>query len=114
MPDDGQDKVRLQLYALAHNLGMLLQRADLPGEFATWPPTSLQTEHIKISTRIVRRAGSIPCMLAEVAIPSLLSQYILDAIHRQRPAKSLLSEQAACRPDIHVLDAIMVPRDSRS
>jgi hypothetical protein len=110
----GQEKVRFQLYALTHNLGMFLQRAGLPDEFATRPLTSLQTEHIKISTRIVRRARSITCMLAEVAIPRLLSQYILDAIHHQRPAKSVLSEQAACRPDIHVLDAIMPPRDSRS
>ncbi len=110
----GQDKVRFQLPALAHNHGMFLQRADLPGEFATWPPTSLQTELIKISTRIVRRARSITCMLAEVAISRRLSQYILDAIHNQRPAKSRLSEQAACRPEIHVLDATMVPIDSRS
>lgn len=111
MPDDG---VGRGSHPALCPLGMFLQRADLPDEVATRPLTSLQTQHIKISIRVERRPRSITFMLAEVAIPRLLFQCTLDAIHRQRPSKSLLREQTACRPDIHVLDAIMVPGDSRS
>jgi Transposase DDE domain group 1 len=38
-----QNEVRLQLHALAYNLGVFLQGAELPEEIADWSLTSLQT-----------------------------------------------------------------------
>jgi hypothetical protein len=77
-----QNEVRLQLHALAYNLGMFLQAAKLPDEVASWSLTSLQTRLIKIGARVVRHARTIIFQLAEVAIPRDLFGRILAAIHR--------------------------------
>jgi Transposase DDE domain group 1 len=63
-----QNEVRLQLHALAYNLGVFLQGAELPEEIADWSLTSLQTRLIKIGARVVRHARAITFQLAEVAI----------------------------------------------
>ena len=63
-----QNEVRLQLHALAYNLGMFLQSTDLPDEVATWSLTSLQTRLIKTGARVIRHARTITFQLAEVAI----------------------------------------------
>ena len=81
-----QNEVRLQLHALAYNLGMFLQAAELPDEVASWSLTSLQTRLIKIGARVVRHARAIIFQLAEVAIPRDLFHRILAAIHRLRPS----------------------------
>jgi hypothetical protein len=81
-----QNEVRLQLHALAYNLGMFLQSADLPDEIASWSLTSLQTRLIKIGARVVRHARTITFQLAEVAISCDLFHRILAAIQRLRPS----------------------------
>lgn len=78
--------MRLQLHALAYNLGMFLQSTDLPNEIATWSLTSLQTRLIKIGARVVRHARTIAFQLAEVAISRDLFRSILTAIQRLRPS----------------------------
>jgi hypothetical protein len=67
-----QSEVRLQLHALAYNLGTFLQGADLPEEVADWSLTSLQTRLIKIGARVVCHARAITFQLAEVAVPARL------------------------------------------
>jgi transposase len=47
-----QNEVRLQLHALAYNLGVFIQGTDLPEEVADWSLTSLQTRLIKIGARV--------------------------------------------------------------
>jgi len=79
-----QNEVRLQLHALAYNLGVFLQGADLPEEMADWSLTSLQTRLIKIGARVVRHARAITFQLAEVAVSGALFRRILEAIHRLR------------------------------
>lgn len=79
-----QNEVRLQLHALAYNLGVFLQGADLPDEIADWSLTSLQTRLIKIGARVVRHARTITFHLAEVAVRGDLFRRILVAIHRLR------------------------------
>ena len=79
-----QNEVRLQLNALAYNLGVFLQEADLPEEVADWSLTSLQTRLIKIGARVVRHARSITFQLAEVAVTGDLYTRILAAIYRLR------------------------------
>ena len=81
-----QNEVRLQLHALAYNLGAFLQVADLPEEIATWSLTSLQTRLIKVGARVVRHARAVTFQLAEVMISSDLFHRILLAIHRLRPS----------------------------
>jgi len=79
-----QNEVRLQLHALAYNLGVFLQGAELPEEVAYWSLTSLQTRLIKIGARVVRHARAITFQLAEVAVSGDLFTRILSAIHRLR------------------------------
>ena len=49
-----QNEFRLQLHALAYNLGVFLQGTDLPEEISDWSLTSLQIRLIKIGARVVR------------------------------------------------------------
>ena len=79
-----QNEVRLQLHALAYNLGVFLQGTDLPEEMADWSLTSLQTRLIKIGARVVRHARAITFQLAEVAVSGDLFNRILAAIQRLR------------------------------
>ena len=79
-----QNEVRLQLNALAYNLGVFLQGVDLPEEMVDWSLTSLQTRLIKIGARVVRHARSITFQLAEVAVTGDLYTRILAAIYRLR------------------------------
>ena len=63
-----QNEVRLQLNALAYNLGVFLQGTDLPEEMADWSLTSLQTRLIKVGARFVHYARTITFQLAEVGL----------------------------------------------
>ena len=63
-----QNEVRLQLHALAYNLGVFLQGTDLPEEMADWSLTSLQTRVIIIGARVVRHTRIITFQLAELAV----------------------------------------------
>lgn len=79
-----QNEVRLQLHALAYNLGVFLQGTDLPEEMADWSLTSLQSRLIKTGARVVRHARSITFQLAEVVVTGDLFNRILAAIHHLR------------------------------
>jgi len=79
------NEVRLQLHALAYNLGSFLKRADLPEEVAGWSLTSIQNRLIKIGARVVRHARKITFQLAEVAVPRNIFGQILAAIRNLKP-----------------------------
>ncbi|MFT5615027.1 MAG: hypothetical protein ACI8Q6_002310 [Granulosicoccus sp.] len=79
-----QNEVRLQLHALAYNLGVFLQGADLPKEMADWSLTSLPTRLIKIGARIVQHARAITFQLAEAGVTGDLFNRILSTIQRLR------------------------------
>ena len=83
-----QNEVRLQLHALAYNLGVFLQGADLPEEMADWSLTSLQTRRIKIGASVERHARAITFQLAEVAVSGTMVRAILAAIRRLRAPPS--------------------------
>ncbi len=76
------NEVRLQLHALAYNLGVFLQGVELPEEMADWSLTSLQTRLKKIGARVVRHARAITFQLAEVSVSGNLFNRILAAIQR--------------------------------
>ena len=79
------NEVRLQLHALAYNLGVFLQAVDLPEEVADWSLTSIQSRLIKIGARVVRHARKITFQLAEVAVSGYVFGHILTAIRALKP-----------------------------
>jgi hypothetical protein len=72
--------MRLQLHALAYNLGNFLRTLALPEAVQHWSPTTLRDRRLKIGAKIVRPGRSIACKMAEVMAPRALFQQILDAI----------------------------------
>ena len=78
--DDNQ--VRLQLFALAYNLGNFFRRLALPASVKHWTLTTLREKLIKIGAKMVHHARYVTFQLAEVAIPRRLYRAILDRIRR--------------------------------
>ena len=74
------NQVRLQLFALAYNLGNFLRRLALPEGVSHWSLTTLRDKLIKIGAKVVRHARYVTFQLAEVAVPRELFQAILDRI----------------------------------
>ena len=79
------EKARLQLYALAYNLGNFMPTLALPGGVEQWSPTSLWESMVKIGGKVVCHRRYITFQLAEVAIPRDLFADILRRIDRLRP-----------------------------
>ncbi len=77
--------VRLQLHALAYNLGNVLRTLALPETVEHWSLTTLREKLIKIGAKIVRHGRYVTFQLAEVAIPRTLFAGILRRIDRLRP-----------------------------
>jgi len=80
------NRVRLQLFILAYNLGNFLRRLGLPRAIKDWSIRSLQLKLIKIGGRIVRHARQIIFQLAEVAISGELFAAVLGRLTRLSPA----------------------------
>jgi len=76
------NKVRLQLFVLAYNLGNFLRRLVLPRAIKDWSLCSLQVKLIKMGGRMVRHARRIIFQLAEVAMPEKLFAALLGRIAR--------------------------------
>jgi hypothetical protein len=76
--------VRLQLFALAYNLGNFLRRLALPRNIQQWTLTTLREKLIKIGAKVIRHARSLTFQLAEVAVPRELFATILRKIDRLR------------------------------
>ena len=74
--------VRLQLFALAYNLGNCLRRLVLPRPMKTWTMTTLREKLIKIGAKVVRHAKYVTFQMAEVAVPQRLYRAILERIRR--------------------------------
>ena len=76
------NEVRLQLFALAYNLGNFLRRLVLPGSVKEWSLTTLREKLIKIGAKVVRHARWVTFQMAEVAVPRDLFERILARISR--------------------------------
>ncbi len=79
--------MRLQLHALAYNLGNFLRTLTLPPEISHWSLTSLRERLIKVGAKLLRHARSITFQLAEVAVSRSLWQQMLLAIAGLKPAE---------------------------
>ncbi len=80
------NQVRLQLFALAYNLGNFLRRLALPPSVKHWSLTTLRDKLIKIGAKVVRHSRYVTFQMAEVAIPRDLFAVILARIARLRLA----------------------------
>jgi hypothetical protein len=78
--------VRLQLHAVAYNLGNFMRTLALPDAVEQWSMTTLREKLIKIGAKIVRHGRYVTFQMAEVAIPRDLFTDILRHIDRLRPA----------------------------
>ena len=76
------NQVRLQLFALAYNLGNFLRRLALPTGVKHWSLTTLRDKLIKIGAKVVRHAKHVTFQMAEVAVPRELFTAILKRIRR--------------------------------
>jgi hypothetical protein len=80
--DFDSNQVRLQLFALAYNLGNFLRRLALPPSVKHWTLTTLRDKLIKIGAKMVHHARYVTFQLAEVAVPRRVYRAILDRIQR--------------------------------
>ncbi|WZO96068.1 IS1380 family transposase [Isosphaeraceae bacterium EP7] len=78
------NQVRLQLFALAYNLGNFLRQLALPREVKHWSLTTLREKLVKIGAKVVHHAKAVTFQLAEVAVPRALFAAILVRIGRLR------------------------------
>jgi DDE family transposase len=76
--------VRLQLHALAYNLGNFMRTLAMPQAVERWSMTSLREKLIKIGAKVVRHGRYVTFQLAEVAVPRRMFAEILSLIARLR------------------------------
>jgi len=76
--------VRLQLHALAYNLGNFMRTLAMPEAAEPWSLTSLRKKLIKIGARVVSHGRYVTFQLAEVAVPRQMFADILSLITRLR------------------------------
>ena len=79
------NQVRLQLFALAYNLGNFLRRPALRRSVKHWSLTTLRQKLIKIGAKVIAHSRYVFFQMAEVAIPRGLFRAILERIRRLRP-----------------------------
>ena len=77
--------VRLQLHALAYNLGNFLRTLATPEPIRDWSMTTLREKLIKIGAKVVGHARYVAFQMAEVAIPRNLFADVLRLIAELRP-----------------------------
>jgi hypothetical protein len=77
--------VRLQLHALAYNLGNFLRTLTTPEPIKDWSMATLREKLIKIGAKVVGHARYVSFQMAEVAIPRNVFADILRMIAELRP-----------------------------
>ena len=79
------NQIRLQLFALAYNLGNFLRRLALPKKMKDWSLRTLQVKLIKIGAKVVRHSRYVIFQMAEVMVSRSLLYDIIECIGRLRP-----------------------------
>ena len=75
---------RLQLHALAYNLGNFMRTLAMPKTAKPWSLTSLREKLVKIGAKVVSHGRYVTFQLAEVAVPRQMFADILALIARLR------------------------------
>src|SRR5262252_2765068 len=76
--------VRLQLHALAYNLGNFMRTLAMPKAAEPWSLTSLREKLIKIGAKVVSHGRYVTFQMAEVAVPRQMFADILSLIAQLR------------------------------
>ena len=76
--------VRLQLHALAYNLGNFMRTLAMPKTAQPWSLTSLREKLIKIGAKVVSHGRYVTFQMAEVAVSRQMFANILSLIARLR------------------------------
>ena len=81
------NEARLQLHALAYNMGNFMRTLALPKEVEHWSLTTLREKLVKIGAKVVSHGRYVTFQMAEVAVPRELFRKILSLIDdlRRRP-----------------------------
>jgi hypothetical protein len=82
--DFTDNQVRLQLFALAYNIGNFLRRLALPKSVKQWSLRTLRDKLIQIGAKVVSHSRYVIFQMAEVAVPQILFREILDRIRQLR------------------------------
>ena len=77
--------VRLQLHALAYNLGNFMRTLAMPKTAEPWSLTSLREKLIKIGAKVVSHGRCVTFQMTEVAVSRQMFADILSLIARLRP-----------------------------
>ena len=85
VPVFSANAVRLQLHALAYNLGNFLRTLATPQAIRDWSLTSLKEKLITIGAKIISHRHYVAIQMVEVAIPRQLFANILRLIAELRP-----------------------------
>jgi hypothetical protein len=72
--------MRLQLHALAYNLGNFMRTLAMPKTAEPWSLTSMREKLIKIGANVVNHGRYVTFQMAEVAVPRQMFQEILSLI----------------------------------
>jgi hypothetical protein len=81
--DDNQ--VRLQLFAMAYNIGNFLRRLALPKAINDWSLRTMREKLVKIGAKVVSHARYVTFQMAEVLVSKSLFREILEKIHHLKP-----------------------------
>jgi hypothetical protein len=82
--DFSDNQVRLQLFALAYDLGNFFRQTALPKSVRHWTMTTLREKAIKIGAKVVCHARYVIFQMAEVAVSRELFAAILGLIRHLR------------------------------
>jgi hypothetical protein len=81
--DDNQ--VRLQLFAMAYNIGNFLRRLALPNQIKDWSLRTMCEKLVKIGAKVVSHASYVTFQMAEVLVSKSVFYEILKRIKRSKP-----------------------------
>jgi len=79
------NQVRLQLFALAYNVGNFLRRLALPKSIKDWSLRTMRENLVKIGPKVVRHARYVTFQMAEILVSRSLFHEILERIQRLKP-----------------------------
>jgi hypothetical protein len=78
----GDNQVRLQLFAMAYNIGNFLRRLALPKSINDWSLRTMREKLVKIGAKVVSHARYVTFQMAEVVVSRSLFYEILERIKR--------------------------------
>src|SRR5262249_33140228 len=105
--------VRLQLHALAYNLGNFMRTLAMPKTAEPWSLTSLREKLIKIGAKVVSHGRYVTFQMAEVAVSRQMFADILSPIARRRAGPGMRDRRHQMRPKRRQRRCALIPPNQR-